>query len=1254
MANWKKVLVEGADINVGQITGSGLQLTGFSTANQVLVVSNTDGNITAINQSDLEGSSQSFLVNAGVDPKVTHNANGDLLSFVTSSNQGFSFTVSDLGGGVTSSVSLTAPQDLRTTANVQFNEVKSDTFKASTNNTQIQLSDTSISQKIGPDEFNPFSTIVFNPETETQFASVIFGQTTKNYLFALRTKDDNSLFVTTGSQIGIGASQTTIQESPTAKFIITPSTTDAGSTATDLFVRRGAISASAIPEITSSSPGATTILTYDTEASGAFKFISGSGLLSALGTQISGAFDAASASIASDIDDLEVSITANADAISSLSIPNISALEASASKGIRFQSTEGVTTNGQSVPLTQTSSFVGTANEVDVAYVAASPSESKLTFGLPDNVTISDSLTVTNDIVATNITASGDISASGDLTVTGDITLDGTLSFSGLSFIQNQAIVVSGSTSFGSGSLPSEASHTFTGSVEITGSLEVADGPTTLQSTTVTSLSATGDVTLGNNSEFDDLTVNATPTFNAPITASGAISASGDLFANLTEENHPDLVVYDTDTGQFFRTASSAIQGTNTIGPAGDEDYTDGLFDTFNDSTPTGTAIDLINEVLAGLAPSQAPDLAGLDVIDNGVDANMSYGSSNPNNANTSVTSDGLTTPNSALLSVDINEKYDDDGEEGGQSQAEDLRVGVVDARSGFTTINGALNEHVAADGDISAGQFINFNENAFKDGDKGVLALVVNGTTVHTQSLSGSYGGFKFGPDLGSGHTGNVGESLNSNNSGFVSLSATSSAHFTGTGNALDVFKHRSGSYQIGPNDQRNGWNYAFIEHRLDSTVKRTTYVEWVNEINNDALASTDERLTLTVGSQVKVLSGVNYITGDAGYTGEYRATVTNAYRDVYHSGTTPIRFVFDANGSAHKFTNLIKTGSRIKHSSDNDESVTLSAGTSLQKSLPQLEETLIAPSGSTLQLTASYQVFGNDRAIVASNSTTFLNIDGQVFHPIKSPLGFSLDNRTKTGILFDNRTDDSDRTFETFVSESFRLPSGSYDTQASVDTGVGAYPGGQSLASTGGTDGARDGLLVHPGEEGAESDISNTGNGSLIYPTRGLDNYNGITHKPADTNPNYTSLNTSQFADGRRMYMRAFQNGTSVLGSTTIRLKGDSATIVDFSTALSADNSNIHVALKLPPVTAFLDLALPKPGGIPLLTDGLGCRIGNLTNVIATGGVTNEFGFNNGASGGGTINASDYIICKLTVGNNFTGYIKEIFINNFGISHT
>ena len=45
MANWKKVLVEGADISVGQITGSGLQLTGLSTANQVLVVSNTDGNI---------------------------------------------------------------------------------------------------------------------------------------------------------------------------------------------------------------------------------------------------------------------------------------------------------------------------------------------------------------------------------------------------------------------------------------------------------------------------------------------------------------------------------------------------------------------------------------------------------------------------------------------------------------------------------------------------------------------------------------------------------------------------------------------------------------------------------------------------------------------------------------------------------------------------------------------------------------------------------------------------------------------------------------------------------------------------------------------------------------------------------------------------------------------------------------------------------------------------------------------------------
>jgi hypothetical protein len=140
MANWKKVLVEGADINVGQITGSGLQLTGLSTANQVLVVSNTDGNITAINQSDLEGSSQTFSISDNLSNSPTSFvANQDVLFFTTQSNQGFSFNVSlnEDFTAHTASITLTAPQDLRTSADVEFNSVKSDTFKASTNNTKI-------------------------------------------------------------------------------------------------------------------------------------------------------------------------------------------------------------------------------------------------------------------------------------------------------------------------------------------------------------------------------------------------------------------------------------------------------------------------------------------------------------------------------------------------------------------------------------------------------------------------------------------------------------------------------------------------------------------------------------------------------------------------------------------------------------------------------------------------------------------------------------------------------------------------------------------------------------------------------------------------------------------------------------------------------------------------------------------------------------------------------------------------------------
>ena len=62
------------------------------------------------------------------------------------------------------------------------------------------------------------------------------------------------------------------------------------------------------------------------------------------------------------------------------------------------------------------------------------------------------------------------------------------------------------------------------------------------------------------------------------------------------------------------------------IGAAEDGTYTDGLFTDFIYTTPIGTAVDKINEVLKALSPTPAPDLDDINSLDTGLSASLSFG----------------------------------------------------------------------------------------------------------------------------------------------------------------------------------------------------------------------------------------------------------------------------------------------------------------------------------------------------------------------------------------------------------------------------------------------------------------------------------------------------------------------------------------------------------------------------------------------------------------------------------------------------
>jgi len=96
-------------------------------------------------------------------------------------------------------------------------------------------------------------------------------------------------------------------------------------------------------------------------------------------------------------------------------------------------------------------------------------------------VTLTEATASRTDVTFTNISSSR-VTAS-RLLVTDDTRLDGSIAFNGLQIFEDQLVVRSGSTVFGSGSMPSAVTHQFTGSVFITGSnLTLTDGTVTATS----------------------------------------------------------------------------------------------------------------------------------------------------------------------------------------------------------------------------------------------------------------------------------------------------------------------------------------------------------------------------------------------------------------------------------------------------------------------------------------------------------------------------------------------------------------------------------------------------------------------------------------------------------------------------------------------------------------------------------------------------------------------------------------------------
>jgi hypothetical protein len=137
---------------------------------------------------------------------------------------------------------------------------------------------------------------------------------------------------------------------------------------------------------------------------------------------------------------------------------------------------------------------------------------------------------------------------------------------------------------------------------------------------------------------------------------------------------------------------------------------------------------------------------------------------------------------------------------------------------------------------------------------------------------------------------------------------------------------------------------------------------------------------------------------------------------------------------------------------------------------------------------------------------------------------------------------------------------------------------------------------------------------------------------------NPDYRTLTNST-----RDYFRGFLNPTTNdLARITITLYG-SGTIVGLGTSLGA-NANVHVEMKIPEKTGWLDLGTASAGS-GNISDGDGCLFGDPDPTIDSGGAVNVCTWN-GATVDGTASGAEYFMIRLSAHEDWTGYIDRILV--------
>jgi hypothetical protein len=385
--------------------------------------------------------------------------------------------------------------------------------------------------------------------------------------------------------------------------------------------------------------------------------------------------------------------------------------------------------------------------------------------------------------------------------------------------------------------------------------------------------------------------------------------------------------------------------GSGVIGLAEDGSYADGLFTDFSAATPVGTAVDRFNEVLKSLSPQPAPNLSSMS-SNSGVGGKLSFGATNAIDGYTNATG------------VDINGSYAIAG----------TRLGIF---NGSTAVTGTLANNVTPNF-VSSRPYPN---NAFGDGNVGLLHLEVNGSIVKTIDLSSFTSG----------------ASLSASGSGFT-LSAATAVQFT-NGDSFSVFQYRTGTWTVSANDQVSGYNTVRVRHEYATGLFRTTQTfDFVADRGTTATTFSGEVLNTLAMTGSKYLSGVQY--HNAG-TAKYSVTILNGYVNTYSAS---------ASALSHTTSNCSISAEAIPTATTQADNIVLTNRT--------------ATVSATRLLNGSISV----------NTTVDRTVQSDV-----TSTGASI-----TGLLYDNVAESSTNTSITFNGEARRINGGVSLTSTSYGSGA------------------------------------------------------------------------------------------------------------------------------------------------------------------------------------------------------------------------